>query len=164
MPTTNNTPPEVGGLLSGLLGQFMQNQNLSEGGGAQLLQTLLASPDAIPQLTEVAGLLADQLPDVDEDNNEESAAFAELDQFLADLDDDDPRQDHEDAESDELSSLRDVNDTLASALGACCVCWGGDEDCETCNGYGVCGSEEPDQALFAELIVPAIRRVKKVSE
>ena len=164
MPTTNEISPEIGGLLSGLLGQFMQSQNSGEGGGAQLLQALLASPDAIPQLTEMAGMLADQLPGDDENDDEESVVFDELDQILAEFDGHDSCHGLDDADEDELSSLRDVNDTLASALGACCVCWGGDENCESCDGNGECGSEEPDRALFDELVLPAIRRLKNVSE
>lgn len=164
MPAINETAPDVGALLSGLLGQFLQNQSFGEGDGAQLVQTLLSSPEAVPQLTQMAGMLVDQLPDDDEQDDEEGEAFAEIDQLLADFDDDRPRQNRDDAEDDELSSLRDVNDTLASALGACCVCWGGDENCETCKGSGECGSQEPDQALFAELILPAVRRMRKVSE
>jgi len=60
----------------------------------------------------------------------------------------------------ELSNLREGNDTLASALGACPICWGGDRGCEVCRGRGRPGYRPPDPALFNELVVPAIQRVR----
>ncbi len=59
----------------------------------------------------------------------------------------------------ELADLRQVNDTLAAALGACRVCWGGDRECQQCNGHGAAGSGLPDMALFEQLVAPAVRRV-----
>ena len=59
----------------------------------------------------------------------------------------------------ELEDLRQVNDTVAAALGACPVCWGGDRRCEVCEGRGRAGSSSPDPELFEELIAPAVRRV-----
>ena len=61
----------------------------------------------------------------------------------------------------ELADLREVNDTLAAALGACPACWGGDEECSDCEGYGHPGSSRPDPALFQQLVVPAVRRVER---
>lgn len=62
----------------------------------------------------------------------------------------------------ELADLREVNDTLAAALGACRACWGGDDDCPECAGRGRAGSAVPDPALFRELVVPAVRRVRSL--
>jgi hypothetical protein len=59
----------------------------------------------------------------------------------------------------ELRDLRQVNDTLADALGACRICWGGDGSCDTCGGRGRSGSRAPDMELFEELVAPALRRV-----
>ena len=59
----------------------------------------------------------------------------------------------------ELADLREGNDTLAAALGACALCWGGDPDCVVCLGRGSPGYDLPDPALFNELVVPALRRV-----
>lgn len=61
---------------------------------------------------------------------------------------------------EELESLRYVNDTLAAALGACGVCWGGNDNCPECEGYGIAGSESPDPRLFKRLIAPALKRVQ----
>jgi hypothetical protein len=60
----------------------------------------------------------------------------------------------------EINDLREVNDTLAAALGACPICWGGDRACETCDGYGRVGCFRPDPALFVRLVAPAVRRVR----
>lgn len=60
----------------------------------------------------------------------------------------------------ELADLREVNDTLAAALGACQYCWGGDEECAMCEGQGSAGWRMPHARLFEELVVPAIHRVR----
>jgi hypothetical protein len=60
----------------------------------------------------------------------------------------------------EVADLREVNDTVAAALGACSACWGGDPSCPSCAGRGRAGSRHPDPALFRELVVPAIRRFR----
>lgn len=62
----------------------------------------------------------------------------------------------------ELADLREVNDTVAAALGACRVCWGGDPGCPACAGQGRAGWRAPDRALFQELVVPAVRRVRAI--
>ena len=60
----------------------------------------------------------------------------------------------------ELRDLRNVNDTVAAALGACPVCWGGDSQCHDCDGEGSSGAYQPDPRLFNELVAPAIRRIR----
>ena len=62
----------------------------------------------------------------------------------------------------EVADLREVNDTLAAALGACPACWGGDPACPGCAGRGKAGSTVPDLELFGELVVPAVRRVRSL--
>ena len=61
----------------------------------------------------------------------------------------------------ELEELRGRNDTLAAALGACYLCWGEDAMCEVCGGSGATGSAPPDGELFASLVVPAVRRMRR---
>ena len=61
----------------------------------------------------------------------------------------------------ELEELRVRNDAVAAALGACYLCWGNDLDCEVCQGKGKPGVQLPDQALFVQLIAPAIRRLQQ---
>lgn len=60
----------------------------------------------------------------------------------------------------ELEELRLRNDMLASALGACYLCWGDDPKCEVCNGEGVTGAFAPDKQLFSQLVGPAARRLR----
>jgi hypothetical protein len=61
----------------------------------------------------------------------------------------------------ELAELRDRNDALAAALGACHLCWGNDPECEICNGGGRPGSSTPDRKLFTQFAVPAARRLQR---
>ena len=61
----------------------------------------------------------------------------------------------------ELMELRQRNDALAAALGACHLCWGSDPECEICDGRGGPGASEPDKRLFAELVRPAVRALQK---
>lgn len=46
---------------------------------------------------------------------------------------------------------------LAAALGAC-ECWGQDSECGLCGGAGTPGWTTPDQQLFEEYVMPAVRR------
>jgi hypothetical protein len=61
----------------------------------------------------------------------------------------------------ELERLRERNDTLASALGACYLCWGEDAICEVCGGRGTPGSLPPEDETFSTLVVPAVRRMQQ---
>ena len=60
----------------------------------------------------------------------------------------------------ELSVLRDRIDLLASALGACCLCWGEDTACRICRGRGQPGFTLPDDALFEEFVLPAVKTLR----
>lgn len=57
---------------------------------------------------------------------------------------------------DELQVMRERNNLLATALGACYVCWGEDAECAVCGGAGRPGSVPPEPHLFARLIAPAV--------
>jgi hypothetical protein len=70
----------------------------------------------------------------------------------------------EESVEEELEELRLRNQTLASALGACPICWGEDDACPKCAGKGRPGSLTPDEALFAALVTPAIRRRRRVQD
>jgi hypothetical protein len=63
----------------------------------------------------------------------------------------------------EIIDLRHVNDTVAAALGACPLCWGGDSGCAACHGRGGAGYAAPDLDLFARWVVPAAERVRSLS-
>src|SRR5438552_6674011 len=58
----------------------------------------------------------------------------------------------------ELETLRERNDSLAVAVGACPLCWGEDVLCAVCRGAGRPGFTMPDRASFIQLIAPAVRK------
>jgi len=60
----------------------------------------------------------------------------------------------------EVKELRSRCDDLASALGACPLCWGNDAECRACRGRGEPGYSVPDKKLFVKLVLPAIRMLK----
>lgn len=63
----------------------------------------------------------------------------------------------------EVGLLRERSYALAEALGACERCWGADTACRRCGGDGAPGAFLPDVPLFNELVMPAIRRLKRWS-
>ena len=63
----------------------------------------------------------------------------------------------------EVEALRNTSEVLADALGACSRCWGQDAACARCRGRGRPGGRAPDPALFAEYVLPALRRQRRLS-
>lgn len=61
----------------------------------------------------------------------------------------------------ELEELRERNDSLAEALGACHLCWGEDLECEACGGSGRPGTYLPDTDMFRHYVRPAIQRLQE---
>lgn len=64
---------------------------------------------------------------------------------------------------EELTALRERNVSLATALGACPVCWGDDLACEACGGDGYPGASVPDAVLFAHYVGPVIKLLRRRS-
>jgi hypothetical protein len=60
----------------------------------------------------------------------------------------------------ELAVCRERVDRCAAALGACGLCWGSDPACRACRGHGRPGFSLPDEILFLELILPAVRTMR----
>jgi hypothetical protein len=60
----------------------------------------------------------------------------------------------------EIKFLRERNDALAAAVGACCLCWGQNLECRSCRGRGGPGFCMPDEALFEEFVLPAIQTLR----
>jgi hypothetical protein len=60
----------------------------------------------------------------------------------------------------ELELLRERNDALAAAVGACCLCWGQNLECRSCRGRGGPGFCMPDEPLFEEFVLPAVRTLR----
>lgn len=61
----------------------------------------------------------------------------------------------------EVVTLRDQADLLAAALGACSLCWGHDARCRACRGRGSPGFAVPDEEAFNELVLPAVRTMRR---
>jgi hypothetical protein len=59
--------------------------------------------------------------------------------------------------TNEMQILNQRLGLLADALGACGLCWGEDRECRACRGRGRPGYALPDDQLFEELVLPAIR-------
>lgn len=59
---------------------------------------------------------------------------------------------------EELNAVRQTEEDLAHAVGACVFCWGDDPSCRACRGRGKPGAFEVDPGLFEQLILPAVRR------
>ena len=59
----------------------------------------------------------------------------------------------------EIKLLRERCDTVAAALGACALCWGREPACRACRGHGLPGRSLPDEDLFFEYVMPAVRLV-----
>ena len=62
--------------------------------------------------------------------------------------------------SSEAAALRERNDLLATALGACCLCWGENSTCRACRGRGRPGFAVPDDAAFLQIVLPAVRTMR----
>jgi hypothetical protein len=60
----------------------------------------------------------------------------------------------------EIKLLRERNDALAAAVGACCLCWGQNLECRSCRGRGGPGFCMPDESLFEEFVLPAIQTLR----
>lgn len=63
---------------------------------------------------------------------------------------------------EENEYLIELTDSLAAALGACPACWGEDEHCDECRGRGGPGAFLPDEEAFADVVLPAIRRMREL--
>lgn len=68
---------------------------------------------------------------------------------------------------EEIERLKGINrilfeqcEFMASAVGACPRCWGEDQECRECRGRGTPGAFLPHRASFAELVLPAVERVR----
>jgi hypothetical protein len=67
---------------------------------------------------------------------------------------------HSDQSWADLSLYRERVDRCAAALGACGLCWGAEPACRACRGRGRPGFSLPDESLFQELVLPAVRMMR----
>jgi hypothetical protein len=60
----------------------------------------------------------------------------------------------------DLDRLRERSDAMAAAVGACPLCWGQSLECRGCRGRGGPGFCVPDESLFEEFVLPAVRTLR----
>jgi hypothetical protein len=157
--------PAPSPLLQALLAALNDNggrpfaELIGDGGGTTLIKSLLAQSRLSPEQQSVVDLLSA----FDASGNATRSGGSRDDNDVVDIES--PAERDAGAPSGrladwrELRDLRQLNDTLAGALGACGVCWGGDPGCDVCGGRGCAGFAKPDLELFDELVAPALRRV-----
>jgi hypothetical protein len=147
-------------------GDLLRELMAAQGASLPSLEASLADhPD--PTVRLLAQLCARRAGEVaeNEEGEEDSAIAARSRIRLDDRADGEPRNDLRLRREvrglrQELERLREVNDTLAAALGACPLCWGEDAGCRICHGRGGPGSRRPDRALFTRFVAPAARRLE----
>lgn len=140
----------------------------AEGSGVLEMLSQLGGADSDPALGLIARYLAQSQAESDETSDEEyeeelleqqteldraraeerARAFQRLRQTMEQM-------------YRELETLRERNDTLAEALGACHLCWGEDIECPVCSGTGHPGASMPDRAMLVELVTPAVQRLRR---
>jgi hypothetical protein len=156
---TAPTSPRATSLQRELIEMFAKN-SAGNGSGDRLKQLL-----ALTQLTSEQHAVVDLLLSLDESERDSAEMVAEepahgaADTHAAAGDAGAGKGHRVHELTQEIEILREVNDTLALALGACGTCWGGNPGCPACAGQGRAGFVAPDLDLFRELVVPAIRRV-----
>jgi hypothetical protein len=104
-----------------------------------------SSPVIDVEASEEAPLSKDQEAAIQ--NEQTSAELSELRQNVKDM-------------CAELKLLRNRNDELAAAVGACCLCWGQNLECRSCRGRGGPGFCIPDETLFEEFVLPAVQTLR----
>jgi hypothetical protein len=162
-------PEEPGGATSDIAAHALLGL-LQSGGNLTSLLALLAQAPLAPEQRVLMELLQTLGSDGDEEDQE--APVTSAGPTVDEAPDDIPNDAADDADEApepppdagrfrrELADLREVNDTVAAALGACRVCWGGDVSCPLCGGRGHAGAAPPDPRLFEALVVPAVRRMR----
>jgi hypothetical protein len=136
----------LGGSASGeIVGQLISN-----GGSPAAFRAALEQARLTPEQKSIADLLLAVYDASEESADHVSAGGAE-----------NAEAERIDELEKELADLRQVNDTVASALGACPICWGGDLQCHACHGHGRAGFTLPASDLFQELVAPAVKRVMR---
>jgi hypothetical protein len=131
---------------------------LAQYGGGNPLVNALAKHYSEMQAKTTSGVntsVIDVEPDLPADTEPtatpESADYARV---VADL------QQQLEQVSAELQFHRERCDLLATALGACCLCWGQDPACRACRGRGRPGFTLPDETLVKEFLLPAIKMLR----
>ena len=169
-PEENSVPKDTRSLLLEALAAQ------AGGGGGINVQELLLSQlgitddDADPAMNLIARYLAQSQTEQvesgtssDDEGEEDSGSPSELDKARAEERARSLQRLRQTMEHmyKELEALRERNDNLAAALGACYLCWGEDLDCPVCRGTGHPGSSMPDKSLLVQLVAPVMQQLRK---
>jgi hypothetical protein len=105
-----------------------------------------------PRLIQLAQLMSRQAAPIEDDEGEVIEMV---------------RADRVEELENEVERLKGVNrilfeqcEFMAAAVGACPQCWGEDLECRECRGRGTPGAFLPHRASFAQLVLPAVERVR----
>jgi hypothetical protein len=127
----------------------------------QLAKLAQTDPRIAPLVRHLQERLAARSDAVDTSSNDAETAPAKDDEIL-----DVPPRDQElenlvQSMFAEVKTLRARNDMLATALGACHLCWGEDSNCSYCEGVGRVGAYVINSNLFERVVGPAVRQLRR---
>ena len=126
----------------------LQAQLAAQAGDNPALAMLLQFMQQRP--APAAAMPCDEVPDAHSASAREDRLQADLDLLV---------RGHA-QQAAELDRLRQRNDALAAALGACHLCFGEDAWCPHCGGRGRPASRRPDPAAFERYVRPLLRRLQ----
>lgn len=110
-------------------------------------KAIAAARESLPVIDVEASEVDAEVEEIQEQGEDSAAALSELRQDMKGM-------------FAEIKPLRERNDALAAAVGACCLCWGQNLECRSCRGRGGPGFCMPDESLFEEFVLPAIQTLR----
>ena len=64
----------------------------------------------------------------------------------------------------EIQFIDEINEELATAIGACPECWGTIDNCGICKGLGKAANFPVDRKAFVKYVLPAIKNTSWVNQ
>lgn len=110
-------------------------------------KAIAAARENLPVIDLEASEVDAEVEEIQEQDENSAAELSELRQYVKGM-------------FAEIKLLRERNDSLAAAVGACCLCWGQNLECRSCRGRGGPGFCMPDESLFEEFVLPAIQTLR----
>jgi len=110
-------------------------------------KAIAAARENLPVIDVEASEVDAEVEEIQEQDENSSVELSELRQYMKGM-------------FAEIKLLRERNDALAAAVGACCLCWGQNLECRSCRGRGGPGFCMPDESLFEEFVLPAIQTLR----
>jgi hypothetical protein len=110
-------------------------------------KAIASARENLPVIDVEASEVDAEVEEIHEQGENSAAELSELRQYMKGM-------------FSEIKLLRERNDALAAAVGACCLCWGQNLECRSCRGRGGPGFCMPDESLFEEFVLPAIQTLR----